>query len=61
MANIIGVFLLAIGGIIGLVVLAAVAGVALAVLGLAIKAAVPAVLIYLGYRLVTRDQNAVAD
>jgi hypothetical protein len=59
-AHIIGILFLIIGGIIGFAILAAAVGILVGVVTFAVKLAVPVLLIYLGYRLVTRDRDAIA-
>ncbi len=60
LAKIFGMLLLIVGGMIGLGVLVALIGTVVGLLWFAIKLAVPLVLVYAGYRLLTRDRRRVA-
>jgi len=59
-AHIIGVLFLIAGAIVGFAILMAALGILVGVLTFAVKLAVPILLIYLGYRLVTRNRDAIA-
>jgi hypothetical protein len=59
-AHIIGILFLAAGAVVGVAILMAALGILVGLVTFAVKLAVPILLIYLGYRLVTRDRNAVA-
>ncbi len=54
-----GIALLVIGGIIAFCLLMALIGTIFGLLIFAVKVAVPVVLVYLGYRLITRDRHRV--
>ncbi len=54
-----GIALLVIGGIIAFCLLMALIGTIFGLLIFAVKVAVPVVLVYLGYRLITRDRHQV--
>jgi hypothetical protein len=60
LAKILGLLLLAAGAIVALGVLGMLIGTAIGLVWLAIKLAIPLLLIYVGYRLVTRDRRSVA-
>ena len=57
LANILGLLILVIGGVIGLCILAALIGALIGLLGFVLKLAVPVLLIYAGYRLLTREKT----
>lgn len=60
LSKIFGITLLAIGGIVALSILMVLVGTALKVVFVAVKLAVPALLLYAGYRLLTRDRQGIA-
>ncbi len=60
LAKLLGLALLAVGAIVALGVLGVLIGTAIGLVWLAIKLAIPLVLIYMGYRMVTRDRRSVA-
>lgn len=60
LAKVFGIILLAIGGIVALGIVMVLVGTALKVVFVAVKLAVPALLIYAGYRLLTRDRQRIA-
>ena len=55
-----GFCLVAAGGLIALFLLGGLIGIALGLIWLLIKLAVPVVLIYLGYRVLVRDRHRIA-
>ncbi len=59
-AHIVGIMFLIVGAFVGFVILMAALGILVGLLTFAVKLAVPVLLIYLGYRLVTRDRDAIA-
>ncbi len=59
LAKIFGICLLIIGGIVALGVLSVLIGTVVGLLWFAIKLGVPLLLIYAGYRLMTRDRRRV--
>ena len=54
-----GIVLLVIGGIVAFCLLMALIGAIFGLLIFALKVAVPVILVYLGYRLITRDRHQV--
>ena len=54
-----GIALLVIGGIVAFCLLMALIGAIFGLLIFALKVAVPVILVYLGYRLITRDRHQV--
>lgn len=54
-----GIALLVVGGIVAFCLLMALVGTVFSILIFALKVAIPVVLIYLGYRLITRDRHQV--
>jgi threonine/homoserine/homoserine lactone efflux protein len=54
-----GIALLVVGGIVAFCLLMALIGTIFGILFFALKVAVPVVLVYLGYRLITRDRHQV--
>ncbi len=54
-----GIALLVIGGIVAFCLLMALIGTIFGLLIFTVKVAVPVVLVYLGYRLITRDRHQV--
>ena len=54
-----GIVLLVIGGIVAFCLLMALIGTIFGLLIFALKVAVPVILVYLGYRLITRDRHQV--
>lgn len=60
LGKICGILLLVAGGIVAFGVLAGLVGVALGLLWLVIKLVVPFLLIYVGYRLLTRNRDVIA-
>ncbi len=54
-----GIVLLVIGGIVAFCLLMALIGTIFGLLIFALKVAVPVILVYLGYRLITRDRHRV--
>ena len=60
LAKMLGLVLLAAGTLVALGVLGVLIGTAIGLVWLAIKLAIPVVLIYTGYRLCTRDSRSVA-
>ena len=59
LANFFGIVCLVVGGIIACGILIALIGTVVGLLWMALKLAVPALLIYWGYRLVTRNRRVV--
>lgn len=59
LAKLFGIALLIIGGFVAFCLLMALIGTIFSVLIFALKVAIPVVLVYLGYRLVTRDRHQV--
>lgn len=55
-----GLCLVAVGGLIALFLLGGLIGIALGLIWLLIKIAVPLLLIYVGYRLIVRDRHRIA-
>ncbi len=54
-----GIALLVVGGIVAFCLLMALIGTIFGILFFALKVAVPVILVYLGYRLITRDRHQV--
>ena len=54
-----GIALLVVGGFVAFCLLMALIGTIFGILFFALKVAVPVVLVYLGYRLITRDRHQV--
>ncbi len=54
-----GIALLVVGGLVAFCLLMALVGTVFSILIFALKVAIPVVLIYLGYRLITRDRHQV--
>ena len=54
-----GIALLVVGGIVAFCLLMALIGTIFSILIFALKVAVPVILVYLGYRLITRDRHQV--
>lgn len=59
-AHIIGILFLIAGAIVGFAILMAAVGILVGLVTFAVKLAVPILLIYLGYRVVTRNRDAIA-
>ena len=59
LANLFGIALLVVGGIVAFCLLMALIGTIFSILIFALKIAIPVVLVYLGYRLITRDRHQV--
>ncbi len=59
LAKLFGIALLIVGGFVAFCLLMALIGAVFSVLIFALKVAIPVVLVYLGYRLVTRDRHQV--
>ncbi len=59
LAKLFGIVLLIVGGFVAFCLLMALIGAVFSVLIFALKVAIPVVLVYLGYRLVTRDRHQV--
>ncbi len=59
LANLFGIVLVIVGGIVAFCLLVAFIGTVFSILIFALKVAIPVVLIYLGYRLITRDRHQV--
>lgn len=59
LAKLFGVTLLVVGGIVAFCLLMALIGTIFSILIFALKVAIPVVLVYLGYRLITRDRHQV--
>jgi hypothetical protein len=57
LAKLLGVLLLIVGGMIALGILAALVGTVIGIAVFLLKLAVPVLLVYVGYRLVTRDRR----
>lgn len=60
LAKLFGIALLVVGGIVAFCLLMALIGTIFSILIFALKVAIPVVLVYLGYRLITRDRHQVA-
>lgn len=58
-AKLFGIALLVVGGIVAFCLLMALIGTIFSILIFALKVAIPVVLVYLGYRLITRDRHQV--
>ena len=54
-----GITLLVVGGIVAFCLLMVLIGTIFSILIFALKVAIPVVLVYLGYRLITRDRHQV--
>ncbi len=59
LAKLFGIALLVVGGIVAFCLLMALIGTIFSILIFALKVAIPVVLVYLGYRLITRDRHQV--
>lgn len=59
LANLFGIVLVIVGGIVAFCLLMALIGTIFSILIFALKVAIPVVLVYLGYRLITRDRHQV--
>ncbi len=59
LAKLFGIALLVVGGFVAFCLLMALIGTIFSILIFALKVAVPVVLVYLGYRLITRDRHQV--
>ena len=59
LAKLFGIALLVVGGMIAFCLLMALVGTVFSILIFALKVAIPVVLVYLGYRLITRDRHQV--
>ncbi len=59
LAKLFGIALLIVGGFVAFCLLMALIGAVFSVLIFALKVAIPVVLVYMGYRLVTRDRHQV--
>ena len=59
LAKLFGVALLVVGGFVAFCLLMALVGTIFSILIFALKVAIPVVLVYLGYRLITRDRHQV--
>ena len=59
LANLFGIVLVIVGGFVAFCLLMALVGTIFSVLIFALKVAIPVVLVYLGYRLITRDRHQV--
>jgi len=59
-AKILGILLLIVGGCIAAGILVALVGTILGMLWFTLKLAIPCIIIYIGYRLLTRERNQVA-
>jgi hypothetical protein len=57
LSKILGVLLLIVGGTIALGILVALVGTVIGILMFVVKLAVPVLLVYVGYRLVTRERR----
>ncbi len=60
LAKLFGIVLLVIGGIISVSILVALVGTIFGILMFALKLVIPALLVYIGYRLITRDRHRIA-
>lgn len=60
MAKFLGFCLMAGGGLVAIFLLGGLIGIALGLIWLLIKFAVPLLLIYVGYRLIVRDKHRIA-
>ncbi len=59
LAKLFGIALLVVGGFVVFCLLMALIGTVFSILVFALKVAIPVVLVYLGYRLITRDRHQV--
>ncbi|MYB55036.1 MAG: hypothetical protein F4Y39_21120 [Gemmatimonadetes bacterium] len=59
LAKLFGIALLVVGGFVAFCLLMALVGTIFSILIFALKVAIPVVLVYLGYRLITRDRHQV--
>ena len=59
LAKLFGIALLVVGGIVAFCLLMALIGTVFSILIFALKVAIPVLLVYLGYRLITRDRHQV--
>ena len=59
LAKLFGIALLMVGGFVAFCLLMALVGTIFSILIFALKVAIPVVLVYLGYRLITRDRHQV--
>lgn len=59
LAKLFGIALLVVGGFVAFCLLMALIGTIFSILIFALKVAIPVVLVYLGYRLITRDRHQV--
>ena len=59
LAKLFGIALLVVGGIVAFCLLMALIGTIFSILIFALKVAIPVLLVYLGYRLITRDRHQV--
>lgn len=59
LAKLFGIALLVVGGFVAFCLLMALVGTVFSILIFALKVAIPVVLVYLGYRLITRDRHQV--
>lgn len=57
LSKLFGLLLLVVGGMIALGILAALVGTVIGIVMFLLKLAVPVLLVYLGYRLITRNQR----
>lgn len=59
LAKLFGIALLVVGGIVAFCLLMALIGTIFSILIFALKVTIPVLLVYLGYRLITRDRHQV--
>ncbi|MCY3679859.1 MAG: hypothetical protein OXH16_00580 [Gemmatimonadetes bacterium] len=59
LAKLFGIALLAVGGFVAFCLLMVLIGTIFSILIFALKVAIPILLVYLGYRLITRDRHQV--
>ena len=59
LAKLFGIALLAVGGFVAFCLLMALVGTIFSILIFALKVAIPILLVYLGYRLITKDRHQV--
>ena len=59
LAKLFGIALLIVGGFVAFCLLMALVGTIFSILIFALKVAIPVLLVYLGYRLITRDRHQV--
>ncbi|MDE2700678.1 MAG: hypothetical protein F4Y79_08795 [Gemmatimonadetes bacterium] len=59
LAKLFGIALLVVGGFVAFCLLMALIGTIFSILIFALKVAIPVMLVYLGYRLITRDRHQV--